>query len=262
MTRQYSSISVETTLASGISSTQTTMTVATGTASSLLGGVSLNPLGTDQFTVALDPDTINEEIVFISNVSGDTFTMSRGDSGSSNINHSGGATVRHVLTSDDLIFFNDGVINALTDSSIASKGDIIAGTAYQQVGVLPIGTDGKIIVADSTQTTGLKWQENYDTTLVVEDITGTTYTLVAADAGKLKTFSNVASVTVTIPAGVFTAGKQINLAQVNTGQVTIAGAVGVTIKSSLGPKLRTNGSAATLICLSSNSFLLSGDTQA
>jgi hypothetical protein len=57
MTRQYSSISVETTLASGISSTATSMTVASGTGSTLLGGVSLAPGNVDQFTVALDPDT-------------------------------------------------------------------------------------------------------------------------------------------------------------------------------------------------------------
>lgn len=261
-TREYSSISVETTLASGISSTQNTMTVATGTGSALLGGVVLNPAGTDQFTVAIDPDTQNEEIVFITNVSGDTFTMTRGGAGSSNISHSGGATVRHVLTSDDLIFFNNGVMNSLSASGINSKGDMIAGTGIQTTGVLPVGTDGKILVTDSTQTTGLKWQDNYDTTLVVEDVATTTYTLTLADVGKLKTFSSSSAVTVTIPPDVFTSGKQINLAQVGTGQITFVGGAGVTIKSSLGAKLRTNGSAATLISLGSNQFLLSGDTQA
>ena len=39
--RKFSSISVETTLASGINSSTTTATVATGTASALLGGVTL-----------------------------------------------------------------------------------------------------------------------------------------------------------------------------------------------------------------------------
>ena len=52
MARQYSSISVETTLASGISSTATTMTVAAGTGSALLGGVTLAAGNVDQFTVA------------------------------------------------------------------------------------------------------------------------------------------------------------------------------------------------------------------
>ncbi len=65
MTRLYSSISVETTLASTISNSATTMTVAAGTGTALLGGVTLAAGNVDQFTVALDPDTANEEIVFI-----------------------------------------------------------------------------------------------------------------------------------------------------------------------------------------------------
>lgn len=262
MTREYSSVSVETTLASGISSAQTTMTVATGTGAALLGGVVLNPNGSDQFTVALDPDTQNEEIVFITNVSGDTFTITRGCAGSSAISHSGGATVRHVLTSDDLIYFNTGVQNALSDTNINSKGDMLVGIGIQEMGVLTAGSNGQILSVDSTQTTGLKWIKNPASTLVVEEVTAVTYTLQAGDIGKLKLFTNTAAVTVTIPADTFTSGNQINVSQTGAGQVTLVGASGVTIKSSLGPKLRTNGSAATLICLTPTSFLLSGDTQA
>ncbi len=106
--RLFSSISVQTTLASTINSTVTSMTVATGTATTLLGGVTLVP--NSQFTVAIDPDTTNEEIVFITaGPSGDTFTISRGEAGTSNISHSTGATVKHVLTSSDLNAFEAGL---------------------------------------------------------------------------------------------------------------------------------------------------------
>ena len=130
MTRLYSSISVETTLASGISSTATSMTVATGTGSTLLGGVTLAAGNVDQFTVALDPDTINEEIVFITAVSSDTFTIVRARAGTSGISHSGGATVRHVLTSDDLNYFNNGVDNAvtLTGTQTLTNKNLASGT--------------------------------------------------------------------------------------------------------------------------------------
>lgn len=107
MTRLFSSISVETTLASGISNVATSMTVAAGTGTTLLGGVTIT--SGDQFTVALDPDTANEEIVFITAAATDTFTISRGEAGSSNIAHSAGATVKHVLTSDDLNAFEAGL---------------------------------------------------------------------------------------------------------------------------------------------------------
>jgi hypothetical protein len=105
--RLFSSTSVETTLASGISSTATSMTVAAGTGSSLTNGVTV-AAGT-QFTVAIDPDTTSEEIVFITAQSTDTFTITRGEAGSSQIAHSAGATVRHVLTSDDLDYFNNAI---------------------------------------------------------------------------------------------------------------------------------------------------------
>jgi hypothetical protein len=109
MTRKFSSTSVETTLASGINSSTTSLTVASGTGSALLGGVTLAAGNVDQFTVALDPDTTSEEIVFVTAVSSDTFTVVRGGAGTSAIAHSAGATVKHVLTSDDLNAFEAGL---------------------------------------------------------------------------------------------------------------------------------------------------------
>ena len=107
-TRLFSSISVETTLASSINNSVASITVATGTATTLLGGVTM--VANSQFTVAIDPDTQNEEIVFITaGPSGDTFTVTRGQAGSSAVSHSTGATVKHVLTSSDLNAFEAGL---------------------------------------------------------------------------------------------------------------------------------------------------------
>jgi hypothetical protein len=117
MTRLYSSISVETILSAAINSSQTSIAVSTGTGAALLGGVTLAAGNVDQFTVAIDPDTTNEEIVFITANSGDTFTIVRGRAGSSNITHASGATVRHVLTSNDLTYFNNAI-----QSSVAAPG--------------------------------------------------------------------------------------------------------------------------------------------
>ena len=139
MTRKYSSISVETTLASGISSTATSMTVATGAGSALMGGVTLAVGNVDQFTVALDVDTQNEEIVFVTAVNGDTLTIVRARAGSSGITHSGGATVKHVLTSDDLNYYTTGVDSSvtaagtltLTNKTIALGSNTVSGTTAQ-----------------------------------------------------------------------------------------------------------------------------------
>ena len=161
MTRKYSSISVETTLATGISSTATSMTVATGTGSALMGGVTLATGNVDQFTVALDVDTQNEEIVFVTAISGDTLTIVRAQAGSSGITHSGGATVKHVLTSDDLNFFN----TAIQPSTLTAKGDTYAASASGVVARLGVGTNGQVLTADSGQTLGLTWSTAGDVTL-------------------------------------------------------------------------------------------------
>ena len=108
MTRKFSSISVETTLASSISNSATSMTVASGTGSALMGGVTLAPGNIDTFGVALDVDTQNEEIIYITAVSGDTFTIVRGQAGTSAIAHTAGASVKHVLNSADLNAFEAG----------------------------------------------------------------------------------------------------------------------------------------------------------
>jgi hypothetical protein len=160
VTRKFSSISVESTLASGISNSQTTLTVATGTGSALLGGVTLAAGNVDQFTLAIDPDTNNEEIVFATAIAADTFTIVRARAGSSGVTHSGGATVRHVLTSDDLTFFTTGVATAdaaIPKSTVTTKGDLIVATASGTVTRVGVGTNEFVLTADSATASGVKW---------------------------------------------------------------------------------------------------------
>ncbi len=286
MTRLYSSISVETILSAAITSSQTSMAVATGTGSALLGGVTLAAGNVDQFTVAIDPDTVNEEIVFITANSGDTFTIVRGRAGTSAITHASGATVRHVLTSNDLDYFN----TAIQPATLTAKGDMYIATASGTVTRLGVGSDGQVLTADSTVAKGAKWDTpaslpsqtgnsgKYLTTngtaaswgaavstldVTFNAQTGTTYTLVGSDLNKLVTFNNASAITVTVPNGIFTTGQQINVQQIGAGQVTIV-SDGTTVLTSTGatstaPKLRAQYSAATIICTSSNNFTVIGD---
>jgi len=85
------------------------MVVSIGTGTALMGGVTLASGNVDVFTVAIDVDTINEEIVFITNQTSDTMTIVRGQAGSSAVTHSAGASVKHVLTSYDLTNFENGL---------------------------------------------------------------------------------------------------------------------------------------------------------
>ena len=92
--------------------------------------------------------------------------------------------------------------------------------------------------------------------------TGTTYTLVAGDSGKLVTMTNSSNMTLTIPPSVFAVGEQINIAQTGTGQVTFAQGAGVTINSTGGsptaPKISKQYGAAPVICTATNVFLVIG----
>jgi hypothetical protein len=277
MTRKYSSISVATTLASGINTTATSMTVATGTAAALMGGVSLGVGNVDIFTVAIDVDTINEEIVYVTNVSGDILTISRGRAGTgtpgvSGITHSSGATVKHVLTSDDLTDFESAVspiaslgFSGSTSGTTTVQATAVAGTTTL---TLPAATDTLVGKATNDILTNKTLTSPIITTptmrLSVNAQTGTTYTLVAADASyKLVTASNAAAITVTVPSSVFSAGDVINLQQIGAGQVTFAQGAGVTITStgatSTAPKLRAQYSACSVICTASNTFTIVGD---
>jgi hypothetical protein len=260
MTRLYSSISVETILSGSINSSQTSMVVATSTGSALLGGVTLAAGNVDQFTVAIDPDTVNEEIVFITANSGDTFTIVRGRAGSTAITHASGATVRHVLTSDDLNFFK----TAVQPSTFTAKGQLLSASASATTAIVNAGTNDYVLTADSTQTAGLKWAPAATTSLnlTLNDQSGTAYTLLSSDVNKLVRLSNASAVTVTVPNGVFTVGQQVHLQAIGAGQVTVASDGTTTITSTPGLKLRAQYSAATLVCTGTNTFTLLGDLSA
>jgi hypothetical protein len=154
MARKYSSISVATTLNGTISSSATTITVATGTAALLLGGATLAAGNVDQFAIAINPDTSGEEICFVTAVSGDILTVVRARAGSTALTHTTGATIQHVLTGEDLDFFG----SQSPTGYITAKGDLLAGTAANAIARRSVGSNDQALVADSTTATGLSYK--------------------------------------------------------------------------------------------------------
>jgi hypothetical protein len=125
------------------------------------------------------------------------------------------------------------------------------------------GTTGQVLAKNSNTDLDFTWTEQDDTTLAFNAQTGTTYTLVAADLGKLVTTSNASAVTVTIPPSVFTTGNIINVQSIGVGLTSFAQGAGVTITSTgasaSAPILRARYSAASIICTGSNTFTIVGD---
>ena len=156
-----------------------------------------------------------------------------------------------VPTSTDLV--KDGA------TAIETLGD---GVDASFVG-LKGGTTGQVLSKTSGTDLAFTWIEQDDTTLSFNAQTGTTYTLVIGDLGKLVTLSNASGITLTVPPSVFATGNIINIQQIGAGQVTLAQGAGVTITSTgataSAPKLKKQYSAATIICTASNTFTVIGD---
>jgi hypothetical protein len=156
-----------------------------------------------------------------------------------------------VPTSTDLVKDGATAIEALGDSIDASLLDLKGGTT------------GQVLSKTTNTDMDFTWIEQDDTTLSFNAQTGTTYTLVASDVGKLVTTSNASAVTVTVPPSVFVAGNQINVQSIGVGLTSFAQGAGVTITSTgataSAPTLRARYSACTIICTASNTFTIVGD---
>jgi hypothetical protein len=90
--RYYSSVAPSMTLTSGVAPSNTTLIVDT------VAGLP----GSYPFTVIIDPGVTGEEIVSVTNTSGLTLTVLRGQDGTTATNHNVGALVRHGASSRDL----------------------------------------------------------------------------------------------------------------------------------------------------------------
>lgn len=156
-----------------------------------------------------------------------------------------------VPTSTDLVKDGATAIEALGDSIDASLLDLKGGTT------------GQVLAKASGTDMDFTWTEQDDTTLSFNAQTGTTYTLVAGDLGKIVTLSNASGITLTVPPSIFATGNIVNIQQIGAGQVTLAQGAGVTITSTgataSAPKLRMQYSGATIVCTGSNTFTVFGD---
>ena len=198
--RYYSSTAQRTTLSAPCTDVAGTITV-----SALTGYPGSTP-----YTIVVDADTVNEEVMTVTNVAGTTLTVTRGVDGTSAVAHSAGAVVQHGVSARDFDEPN-AFLNAGTLPLVTAKGDILAATGSGTVDNLAVGANTYVLTADSTQSMGVKWAApaagatggSTDKVFWENDQTVTTdYTLTTnKNAGSFGPVTINSGITVTVPSG-------------------------------------------------------------
>ena len=123
------------------------------------------------FTLVIDPDTNKEELVRVNNIAGTIAAVTRGQDGTTNIAHSIGATVRHVVSGQDFNEFSAhaGSTGTPTTSSVHGVTGNVVGTTDAQTLTNKI-ISGAVIANGGIQFEG-STDDAYETTLTVVDPT-------------------------------------------------------------------------------------------
>ena len=145
--REYQGAAAPTTITSNISNTATSLTLTSTTGW---------PTGT--FSLVIDPGLAGEEKMLATSRSGSTVTITtRGYDGTTASNHLAGAIIYPSPTAIDFDEANN-LINLPT-----AKGDILAATGAGAMARVGVGANNSFLVADSSQTAGVKWTTNAGT---------------------------------------------------------------------------------------------------
>ena len=145
--REYQGAAAPTTITSNITSSSTSLTLT-----------STSGWPTGIFSLVIDPGLAGEEKMLATSRSGSTVTITtRGYDGTTATSHLAGAIIYPSPTAIDFDEANN-LVNLPT-----TKGDILAATGAGAMARVAVGSNNAFLVADSTQTAGVKWTTNAGT---------------------------------------------------------------------------------------------------
>lgn len=234
------------------------------------------------FTITLPAAPADKSRVVIKKIDASTNAITIATGGSDTFNKVGGSTsatlslqnqaiqmqyassvaVWYVISTDvplsglDARYVSLTGIATLTNKTISGSNNTLSNIA-----VSSLSTTGT--ASSSTYLRGDGVWSGVNSQVTTNNQTGTSYTLVLTDAGKVIELNNAAAITLTVPpvsSVAFSAGDVIELWQQGAGQVSVAAGAGVTIRSS-GSKLKLTGqySSAALRYRGSDEWVLVGD---
>ena len=125
-----------------------------------------------------------------------------------------------------------------------------------------LATDGAGTLSFVTRATEA-YVDTAANTLTENTQTGTSYTTVLADAGKMITCNNASAITVTIPPNssiAYEAGTVLSFIQKGAGQVTLSAGVGVTLNNANGLKTASQYSVISCWKEDTDTWIVYGDT--
>jgi hypothetical protein len=142
------------------------------------------------------------------------------------------------------------------DGSAMQAGDLLAGVTVALIHDADTG-DGRWIHIGATA-------EQCINRPAIKTITAN-YTLTAADEGSIIVCNNSGNITVTIPAESTTAlknGYLVHLYRYGLGEVAVAGAAGVAVRTAIGPRARNRYSSISPAKTGTDDWLILGDAKA
>jgi hypothetical protein len=191
--RYYASTAKQASLSTGIDSTVLSITL------DLVTGFPSNY----PYTLVIDPDTNKEELVKVTaSGGGTTLTVTRGEDSTSNVAHSAGATVRHVVSGQDFNEFSAHIGSAATPTTAGVHGvtgNVVGTTDAQTLSAKILS--GAVIATGGIQFEGAT-DDGFETTLTVTDPTADR-TITLPNATGTVTLDGVAS---TLTSKIITSG--------------------------------------------------------
>ena len=123
----------------------------------------------------------------------------------------------------------------------------------------PTGPTGSTGLTGSTGPTGATGASGTWSLGQTIDAKTAAYTLLTADAGKLVTVDASSGVDITVDGSLdLSVGQRTDLLQLGTGQVTVV-ASSATVNGTPGLKLRARYSAASVVCIDTDTYVVVGD---